>query len=155
MDERHEFHLQLPTPFAQPSWEPRFAIDGPGLGLSLIRFGLQISAMLDLFPSNNSGDLFDCYEVSPTRLAVIAPKYGIPHPLSYSKLADQVVLDGAASAIKEWLDKIATYPTEPWFDGGGSKGFQMFYVPWAVGYESYAGFSGYVLIEPKWFEVHK
>ncbi len=41
---------------------------------------------------------------------------------------------------------------ERFLDGGEKRGFQMHHVPWG---QEPAKFYGCVLVEPKWFEIHK
>jgi hypothetical protein len=58
----------------------------------------------------------------------------------------------AAQCLSQWLRNVAEYPPQPWFDGGEARGFQMFDVPYKAHPQQ---FYGALIVEPKWFEVHK
>lgn len=72
------------------------------------------------------------------------------------KNVEKSPLDQAAETILDWLNTEAEYPKRPWFDVGPFKGFQMFFVPWMLeNDDEFLGYSGQIVVEPKWFEGHK
>jgi len=145
----------LKTPFAQASWEPRFAIDAPSCELKLLQLGLQCCLATDLFCHSYSDQLFIGFAISPVRFAVASPRYDVPRPLSDKPAFKEASLEDAALFIKGWLENDAVYPTRPWFDGGELRGFQMFHIPYSDGYEDFNPAFGYSIVEPKWLELHK
>lgn len=61
-------------------------------------------------------------------------------------------LTRAVEAIARWLADEAEYPEPPWFDGGEARGFSAYHVP----YRGQAlGPYGFMVVAPKWFEIHK
>ena len=146
---------RIPTPFAQHSWEPRFAFDGRSRDIDLIQTGLSCALVMDPFHAHKTDRRFIAYSVSSTRLAIKASNYHSQHPLSETTQFADASIEDAARAISTWLESKTVYPDRPWFDGGESRGFQMFHVPYCSQYSAYKGYFGYTLVEPKWFEVHK
>ena len=142
---------RLPTPFARPSWEPRFALDGQKVNAKLIQLGLVLHLAIQWREGNRNG--FMAFTESPTRLVVASPDCGgFPRPLESIRLFEGQKLELAAGLICKWLESDAQYPKQPWFDGGALRGFQMFHVAFN---EEPRDCYGFVVIEPKWFEVHK
>lgn len=147
--------VSIPTPFAQHSWEPRFAFDGRTTELDLIQLGLSCCLAMDPFRAQKTDRRFIAFAVSTTRLAVAAPDFDRPDSLNDTPRFADTPIGDAARSIQAWLENEAEYPQRPWFDGGESRGFQMFHVPWCREYKAYKEFFGYALIEPKWYEIHK
>ncbi|MBK7191419.1 MAG: hypothetical protein IPH80_02985 [Myxococcales bacterium] len=143
----------LPTPFAQPSWEPRFALDGPTPSLPLLTTALRlhVDCSHHAWAWRDGAPVFHGFCVRPDRVAIAARLGGFPGPLRDAEpwFAD-ATLDAAATHLAGWLTTTAAYPPTPWFDGGEGRGFQA----WHVAYGQ-PGPYGYLVVEPKWFEIHK
>jgi hypothetical protein len=135
------------SPFREPSAEPRFAFDfsycgadALSLGLDLLRYSKYAGSDCRFHAvGGKSGWLAVSTGASPSRLALGEP--------CFSDLSQEE----AARRVLEWLDE-TEYPPQPWFEGGESRGFAMFHVPWEA---EPAALYGYSLVLPKWFEVHK
>jgi hypothetical protein len=127
------------TPFAAPSWEPRFALDWPraDTGLLALALCLHANCVLGRHVPLDTNQTFRGYVLGPARLAVAAIAY------SYPLTAGDVLFDGAsvqsaAETVTRWLEDQAVYPPQPWFDGGEERGFQS----WHVAYLDDSGPSG-------------
>ena len=95
--------------------------------------------------------VFHGFRVRPDSVAVAAVLARFPHPLrDATPWFSRLTLEAAADALAEWLAHEAVYPKQPWFDGGEARGFQAWHVPYLE-----PGPYGYVVVEPKWFVVHK
>lgn len=142
----------LLTPFAVPSWEPRFALDSMSPDSTTISEGLGLFLRLRQWRVTGE-ERFVVHATSASRL-VLFQKGGFAGARASQGrlvLAEASVAD-AATAASRWLIDEAEYPPEPWFDGSESRGFQMFDVPYKAHPRE---FYGAVIVEPKWFEVHK
>ncbi len=139
-----------PTPFASPSWEPRFALDGRID--HLIAKGLELYLHCDDGLFRNETSTLRAFVAGPTRLVVSAGSGGGLFAGDPGGYFDANPLPEAARLIAHWLTHEAVYPERPWFDGGEAKGFQMYHVPWN---QEPARFYGCLLVEPKWIEIHK
>jgi hypothetical protein len=153
MNAVHGTH-SLPTPFALPSWEPRFAIDG-------FVESEMIEAALRLHVQSGFGGvrwplagakLFHGHRLTPNRIVVAAKIYGFPRELHDERMFEQLEIGEATQAVVDWLSHEAVYPPKPWFDGGEGRGFQAFHVPYL---QAELGPYGYLVVEPKWLEIHK
>jgi hypothetical protein len=145
---------QPSSPFAAPSWEPRFALDGLTAepGLLVMALGLYVSTARRRYVSLDTDETYRGDELGPSRLAVAVISRFFPYPLRDGDLLfEDASLPAAAQAMAHWLQGQATYPPQPWFDGGEERGFQAWHVP----YGDHSGPMGYLIVEPKWFEVHK
>lgn len=146
---------RLPTPFAEPSWEPRFAVDG-FVNDTLLMCALELHACCLRTPwlCRDEAAVFAGYRVDAQRLAVAAIDRHFPRPLTDDPAAilfERAPPKRAIEAIFAWLRDEAEYPPRPWFDGSEARGLQAFHVP----YGQRNGPYGYLVIEPKWFEIHK
>jgi hypothetical protein len=141
-------HMAL-TPFALPSWEPRFAIDSRQCGPRGISMGIELFLLNTIDPIQGG---FDIHEVDKTR-AVLCMHEG-SFAEFFSRKAEHHVtsVKEAAQCLSQWLRNVAEYPPQPLFDGGEARGFQMFDVPYKAHPQQ---FYGALIVEPKWFEVHK
>jgi hypothetical protein len=150
---------QVPTPFAFSSWEPRFAFDGGRVAVDSLELALHLHVKCNLDSLGGVDDenvVFRGYRLTPTRIAVAAPSIDFPSRLREGELMfENVNRSAAARAISEWLRNQAEYPERPWFDGSEAQGFQAFHVPYVPGGNESLGPYGYMVVEPKWFEVHK
>ncbi len=143
----------LPTPFAHPSWEPRFALDGPAPSLPLLTTALRLHVACHhhAWSWHDDAAVFTGFRVRPDRVAVAAQLVGFPRPLrEATPWFTDATLDAAAGELAAWLTSAAVYPPTPWFDGGEGRGFQA----WHVAFRQ-PGPYGYLVVEPKWFEIHK
>lgn len=144
----------IATPFSAPSWEPRFAIDGWEDLASLLdlAISLHIHAHSTGWAYKEGEPVFQGFIASPSRLAFAAQLRNFPRPPRQTALLFEAVgRDEVIEKVLGWLEDDAQYPPTPWFDGGEALGLQMFHVPW----QPRNGPCGYVVVEPKWFEVHK
>ncbi len=143
---------RLPTPFAGPSWEPRFALDLPTSPLALTTaLRLHVGCQPAAWAWREGAAVFHGYRIRPDRAVVAAVFYSFPGaPRDAAPLFARLPLDAAAAALADWLEREAVYPARPWFDGGEARGFQAWHVPYGD-----PGPYGYLVVEPKWFEVHK
>lgn len=141
------------SPFAVSSSEPRFALDGkkpdPGLlalALSMHLYARDRGHLVGAQPTFR-GHLLDSARLA---VAVIDPSFAPALPAGVL-LFDAAPAQAAAEAVARWLVDRAAYPAQPWFDGGESRGFQAWHVPFGDASGPY----GCLVVEPKWFEVHK
>lgn len=146
------------SPFAARSYEPRFAIDCQGRGVEVIAIALRLHTLSNNVTGWSYEDgaaVFSGYHHGDQRLAVAAMLHDFPGEYSmrdWTPVFRALDLGAAADAILRWLEEEAAYPTRPWFDGGEAQGFRVFHVPCGP---QELGPYGYVVFEPKWFEVHK
>lgn len=153
MSDDNDFAGQLETVFARPSWERRFALDlqdvSPATMATALRLHVQCSHVQ--WAWQEGAAVFHGFRVRPDSVAVAAVMVGFPHALrEASPWFAGVTLEAAAEALSGWLAREAVYPKRPWFDGGEGRGFQAWHVPYLE-----PGLYGYMVVEPKWFEVHK
>ncbi len=141
-------HMFL-TPFAWPSWEPRFAIDSRQCGPRVISIGIELFLLNSIAPIQGG---FDLHEVDKTRAVLCMHKRSIAEFSSRKAERHVTSVDEAAHCLSQWLQNVAEYPPQPWFDGGEDRGFQMFDVPYKAHPQQ---FYGALIVEPKWFEVHQ
>ena len=129
------------SPFASPSWEPRFAVDHSSEA--------AMRNVVDLWAlSTNlySLDAITHATAEPARLVLAHPRHARGEPL-----AKPIALPALAAYIMAWL-ATATYPARPNFDGSERRGFSAFVNYYGSGLDgSYDG----LIVEPKWFEIHK
>jgi hypothetical protein len=141
----------LTTPFAVPSWEPRFAVDGQSCDPDLVAGVLELSVLLRAGEGDRTA--YDVYEVGESRLALARTgQSGFFALRGWAQLHGGLSTAAAAKVVCQWLKERAVYPPKPWFDGGEARGFQMFDVPWRAHPEPHYGM---IIVEPKWFERHK
>ena len=144
----------IPTPFSAPSWEPRFAIDGYRDldGLVDLAISLHIRSSSSGWAYVEGEPVLSGYVVSEQRLALAAMLHGFPRPLRDAHARfENVDRNTAVEQVVAWLRSDAVYPDKPWFDGGEARGAQLFHVAWRQDIGPY----GFLVVEPKWFEVHK
>lgn len=148
---------KLRTPFAEHSWEPRFAIDAWLNQGEAIELGLRCCLTAYPFYCCNfpSDPRYFGFLIFPTRFAVAPVGTREPSLYQVPSCFENFSLEEAVNFIVNWLSNDAEYPEMPWFDGGERKGFQMYHVPYMGKDEELNLFRGFTLIEPKWFEVHK
>ncbi len=143
-----------PAPFSSPSYEPRFAIEHGGH--EALSHALQLHALCNRARYREDAPVFFGSTLSPARVAVAARARGsFPGELrvyGYEPLFAELTRAEALEAILRWLRDVAEYPERPWFDGGEGRGFRAYHVAW--GQESLGPY-GYMVVEPKWFEIHK
>ncbi|MEL6177881.1 MAG: hypothetical protein AAFS10_02960 [Myxococcota bacterium] len=143
------------TPFATYSWEERFAIDGFDHEEALLTIALKLHLHCHGRRRVTEDALvFSGYREGGRRLAISAPLYGSPWPLTqepWEMMFEEQTLSATVQHAVRWLGEEADYPDRPWFDGGEAMGFQVYDVPW--GQE--IGPCGFMVLEPKWFEIHK
>jgi hypothetical protein len=146
----------IPTPFAAPSWEPRFALDA----FEDLETLLPIALRLHVRSSHvrraykEGAAVFRGYKLGPNRIAVAAQLRGFPSEPrvdGVQTLFEDVTLEAASEGILHWLDNDATPPPQPWFDGSEELGLQLYH----MAYGQKPGPYGYMVAESKWFEVHK
>jgi hypothetical protein len=141
----------LTTPFAVPSWEPRFAVDGKSCDAGLVEGLLEVSVLLHGLQADRAA--YDIYEVGESRLALARTgQEGFFAFRGWAQPHGGLRMAAAAKAVCQWLKERAVYPPKPWFDGGEAAGFQIFDVPWRAHPEPHYGM---ILVEPKWFEIHQ
>ena len=144
----NEKHMVL-TPFAQPSWEPRFAMDCRLLQSETIARCLEIfigqSCYGEIQPT------FGIFETNKSRLALCLSnaRFAVMQGRELARNADVKL---ASDLVYQWLANEAEYPPQPWFDGGEDQGIRVFDVPYNAHPKEFYGF---LIIEPKWFECHK
>lgn len=144
----NEKHMLL-TPFAQPSWEPRFAMDCRWLNIESIARCLEVFTGQSYY--RESQPTFDIFETNNSRLALCLSGARLA-VMQGRELARNADVKLASELTYQWLANDAEYPPQPWFDGGEDHGFQVFDVP----YNAHPmEFYGFLIIEPKWFECHK
>jgi len=139
-------------PFAQPSHEPRFALEFPSVSPAAIALGLEAIGLMT--PAALAPPLFRGYadEEGQDWLAVALGNSYHPYPLKEPADFEDFSSEQTTEHIVRWLTETAAYPEQPWFDGGEGRGFQMWQVAWE---QEPRRFYGYTLIRPKWFEIHK
>jgi hypothetical protein len=150
MSESPEPTTSRQSPFSEPSFEPRFALDHDSPDPAVLAIGLELQQRSQR--PWGGGPVFTAYRIGTDRLAVSANAYGFPHPLHQPVAFEGLTRDQAALWIARWLEEEAEYSEAPWFDGGEGRGFRMYHVPWK---QEPRQFYGYLLVEPKWFEIHK
>lgn len=143
---------RLPTPFASPSWEPRFALDFPTSPPALaMALRLHVGCRSGEWDWREGEAVFYGFRLQPDRAVVAVVFHGPPRaPDETAPLFAGVTLEVAAAALADWLTSEAVYPARPWFDGDEERGFQAWHVPYGD-----PGPYGFLVVEPKWFEVHK
>lgn len=148
-DHANERHMLL-TPFAVPSWEPRFAMDCMARDAALLLRGLEIFLLVQDLESSHK--TFSVHAASKSRVVLFKTDNSFSRSPSWQLVQASATPVEAAQFLSQWLCDGAEYPPQPWFDGGEAQGFQMFGVPYK-GHprEFYNG----LIVEPKWFEVHK
>ena len=144
------------SPFATPSFEPRFAIDGSTPEM------LEHALRLHVLCNNATGaayvegkGVFRGFHSGGRRLAVAASLHGFPgdpRGPAWEPAFRDLDRGQALDAIRSWLREAAGYPETPWFDGGEARGFRLYHVPYG---ELDLGPYGFMVVEPKWIEVHK
>lgn len=142
---------QFLTPFAVPSWERRFAIDWNTTDVSALVTGLHLALTMRSVPLNSTS--LNIYRLHQRRSELgVAGTTNRFQILGIKPEATQLSVQEAAENLHAWLHLEALYPPKPWFEGGEARGFQMFDVPFrAHPRELY----GTLVVEPKWFEIHK
>lgn len=147
---------RVPSVFASLSWEPRFAVDGTTD--ALIQEALQLHAALrhkELAPERV---WFDGVVASPSRIIVRARRadHSLADPPWELRNATWrfvgLALGPAVADVARWLDSEALFPPSPWFDGGEARGFQAWQVAHGM---AGVGPVNTLVLEPKWFEIHK
>ena len=146
----------IPTPFAAPSWEPRFALDAFEDLETLVPLALRLHVRSShvAWAYQEGAPVFRGYQLGDNRIAVAAQLSrfpGKPRVEIMQTLFEDVTLEAASEGILSWLDNAAQPPPKPWFDGGESLGLQLYH----VAYGQQCGPYGYMVAESKWFEVHK
>lgn len=143
---------QLPTPFAVPSWEPRLAIDHPSIEAGALAASLEFYLKVRLWRISGE-ERFIIHDCGPTRRLLYFKGSHFaagfkPWPVESAGAS----IDEASERIASWLAGEAEYPPRPWFEGSESRGFQLYEVPYqAPPRVCYGG----LVVEPKWFEIHK
>lgn len=137
------------SPFAAESFEPRFVVNHHA--------ELALRAAVDLW-------FMSCNWYSPSAPELRYVQRRADHlllawsgwgrgdaPAPWEKLPQPLAKDAIAPWVMAWLDG-ATYPEQPWFDGGERRGFSAYCVHFRSK-ESIA--YGSLVVLPTWFEVHK
>jgi hypothetical protein len=139
------------TPFCVPSWEGRFAVDWDKIEFSAIVTALNLALVMRSVPLNSAS--LNVYRLTESRsvLGVVGTANRFEF-LGVEPEAARLSIQEAAEFLHAWLDREAVYPPKPWFDGGEARGFQMFDVPYRAHPHELCGT---LVIEPKWFEIHK
>ncbi len=144
------------SPFSTDSFEPRFAIESFDFDALALALRLHVQSNMVTGWSHQPGaSVFMGYPMGRARLAVAAQLHGFPskpHKLrAVEPVFEFLTLDAAAEAVTRWLNETAEYPKQPWFDGGEARGFRVYHVPYGQPFDPY----GHMVVEPKWFEIHK
>jgi hypothetical protein len=146
------FAMDLPAhfnPFSTLSAEPRFAFEFSYCTLDAISLGLTLCQYCQYAGKSAK---FSAVDGKAGWLAVrVTNGHGLPRLAPTPEFFTDLTNKAAARRILSWLKK-SPYPPQPWFEGGESRGFRMFHVPWD---QEPVSFYGYTVIQPKWFEVHK
>lgn len=143
---------QLLTPFAVPSWEPRLAIDHSSIEAGALAAAFEFYLKVRLWRITGE-ERFIIHDCGPTRRLLYFKGSSFasgfkPWPVEVAAAS----IDEASERIATWLAREAEYPPQPWFDGSESRGFQFYDVP----YQAPPRFCyGGLIVEPKWFEIHK
>jgi hypothetical protein len=143
---------QLLSPFAVPSWEPRFAIDHLSIDIGALAAALEFYLKVRLWRVTGE-ERFIIHDCGPTRRLLYFEGSHFaarlkPWPVELSGAG----IDVASESIATWLAQEAEYPPQPWFEGSENRGFQLYDVPFqAPPRVCYGG----LIVEPKWFEIHK
>ncbi|MEQ1839189.1 MAG: hypothetical protein ABL994_02160 [Verrucomicrobiales bacterium] len=143
---------QLLSPFAVPSWEPRFAIDHLSVEAGVLAAALEFYLKVRLWRITGE-ERFVIYDCGPSRRLLF---FEGSHFAGRTKPWEIELAGASVSAASEriatWLTQEAEYPPSPWFEGSENRGFQLFDVPFQAPPRScYGG----LIVEPKWFEIHK
>jgi hypothetical protein len=138
------------SPFASSSWEPRFVIehfDNASLGHA-VELWRRCSELELSFPADAS---IRYVAREPACLRVAHPHAHASTRAPWTALERPIVAADVPALVRTWLET-ATYPEEPWFDGGEARGYCVY---WSY-FGSEDGDDGRALVViPKWFEIHK
>ena len=138
------------SPFASPSWEPRFAVEHyseAALQSAVALWGQCIGTN----HKPGSDELVRYATRHPDHLLVEHP--GSWHPGALDALPEPIPLASLAGWIRSWWLSTATYPAEPNFDGSEARGFCVFWAHYNC--EEVKGSAGALVVLPKWIEIHK
>ncbi|MCB9637324.1 MAG: hypothetical protein H6728_10700 [Myxococcales bacterium] len=146
---------KIPTPFSKHSWEPRFAVDAKKDQEEILEMCLRLHLKCSSsgWAYKEGEPVFFACALSPSKLAVSAlffDKEWFP-PSGAMVVFEAMTFQEALTQILAWL-KQAPVPETPWFDGGEKVGFQAYHVAWD---QHQLGPANYMIVEPKWFEIHK
>lgn len=145
----------IPTPFAAPSWEPRFALDAFDDLETLVPIALRLHVRSSHLARayKEGAAVFRGYQLGDNTIAVAAKLSSFPSKPQeiMATLFEDVTLEAASEGIVHWLDNIAEPPPKPWFDGSEELGLQLYH----VAYGQKLGPYGYMIAQSKWFEIHK
>lgn len=135
------------SPFSSPSWEPRFVVehhdDEP------LRHAVELWRLCNTwFPP---GALIRYVAREPTRLQIAHPDSSRPWDAPWTTLDQPIVAAEVPALVHQWL-KTATYPEQPWFEGGEARGYCVYWAYYDS--EDEAAYRPLVVL-PKWFEIHK
>ena len=143
---------QLKSPFAVPSWEPRFAIDHLSVDAGALAAALEFYLKVRFWRVTGD-ERFDIYDCAPTRrLLFLASSQFAGRTKPWPVDLAGATIGEASGRIATWLAEAAEYPPPPWFEGSENRGFQLFDVPYQAPPRSCYGC---LIVEPKWFEIHK
>jgi hypothetical protein len=139
------------SPFASPSWEPRFVVEHyhPEAMAAAIRLWLLCASWL---PAPDPRVSYVARQDTVLHVAHPADRHR-SSSLEWSALPEPLDLAGLVPVVLDWLRQ-ALYPPKPWFDGGERAGFCVFWGHY--GCEEVApAVQGSLVVLPKWFEIHK
>jgi hypothetical protein len=134
------------SPFASQSWEPRFVVEH--YNEAALHSAIELWASMWHIGFATLDSTVRHVTMRPDCLLVEHPN---ARDHAGEPLPEPVALRELTPWIMAWLHT-ATYPDQPWFDGGEQKGFCVF---WAHYQCAESGAYGSLVVIPKWFELHK
>ena len=150
-----------PSPFGHHSSRPRMAIDCESWNLAVIRRTIELAVLAGCIQDLKWASVplaevsLGLYLANAHRLVLLGPSNeGLGRIRNWDKLGDGLNFEAAAHEVVRWLQQKAAYPARPWFEGGESRGCQIFtglVDPQAQAHES----CNVLVVEPKWLEVPK
>jgi hypothetical protein len=135
------------SPYSSHSWEPRFVVEHHAA--EPLRHAVELWRLCNSWFLPSAQIHYVARE--PTRLQIAHPDSSRHMSAPWSALEQPIVAADVPALVLAWLET-ATYPEEPWFDGGEARGYCVY---WAYyGSDDAAAYRSLVVL-PKWFEIHK